>query len=236
MCLFELFCVFFLLELHPGSVSDLGLAMPVTQSLSLSGFPAFNSRHSLGKEKISWVIHYSPDCWCISDSCLCHFSTSFQSIIQTAFIASVSTLSFAQHYFMDLELLVVEGRGGSKQPPCMCWTFEKVCLLPKIAGHSRGSSYLGTKRLSVFPNVGTLNFCSAALLYTFTSTHCRLNTNRTFVKSFFCSKMIPPALKRLLRGICICSGYRQNELDYMCKIYCRPMNWTHKSVWERYLI
>ena len=156
--------------------------------------------------------------------------------INHSFIALASTLNFAQHYFMDLALLVVEGRGGRKQPPCMCWTFEKVCLLPKIAGHSRGSSYLGTKRPSVFPNVGTLNFCSAALLYTFTSTHCRLNTNRTFVKSFFCSKMIPPALKRLLRGICICSGDRQNELDYMCKIYCRPMNWTHKSVWERYLI
>ena len=157
-------CVFFLLELHPGSVSDLGLAMPVTQSLLLSGFPAFNSRHSLGKEKISWVIQYSPDCWCVSDSCLCHFSTSHQSIIQTAFIAPASTLNFAQHYFMDLELLVVEGRGGSKQPPCICWTLETVCLLPKIAGHSRGSSYLGTKRPSVFPNVGTLNFCSAALL------------------------------------------------------------------------
>ena len=84
--------------------------------------------------------------------------------INHSFIAPASTLNFAQHYFMDLELLVVEGRGGSKQPPCMCWTFETVCLLPKIAGHSRGSSYLGTERPSVFPNVGTLNFCSAALL------------------------------------------------------------------------
>ena len=185
MCLFELFCVcFFLLELHPGSVSDLGLAMPVTQSLSLSGFPAFNSRHSLGKEKISWVIHYSPDCWCISDSCLCHFSTSHQSIIQTAFIAPASTLNFAQHYFMDLELLVVEGRGGSKHlnNPPVCVEHSKQCAYFQrsqdiLADHliSGQSAPLSSQMLARSTSVPPLCF------YTFTSTLRRLNTNKTVV-------------------------------------------------------
>ena len=127
MCLFELFCVFFWLELHPGSVSDLGLAMPVTQSLSLSGFPAFNSRHSLGKEKISWVMHYSPDYRCVSDTCLCHFSTSHQSIIQTDFIAPPSSLNFAQHHFMDLELLVLEGGIVNNHPVCVEHSKKLTC-------------------------------------------------------------------------------------------------------------
>ena len=81
-----------------------------------------------------------------------------------------------------------------------------------------------------------LNFCSAALLLRIHFHTCRLNTNRTvvfveaqvwkisfkptrsyfaetFVLEFYCSKMVPPALKRLLRGICISSGYRQNLLQ-----------------------
>ena len=33
------------LQFHPLSSCDLGYAMPATQSLSLSGFPTFNSRH-----------------------------------------------------------------------------------------------------------------------------------------------------------------------------------------------
>ena len=74
------------------------------------------------------------------------------------------------------------GWGSSKQPPCICVEHSKQCAYFQtsqdiLADHliSGQSAPLSSQMLARSISVPPLCF------YTFTSTHCRLNTNRTFV-------------------------------------------------------